>query len=210
MESKRADSGTLAEQGSRWGHSYMWISGLAYHCKRLQRSTPFGTNEHLRNFLTQHAQDWHRRLEVLQRLVDVLGPNTTALHNALRLMHASLLKRHLHLFRVLPWTVLRGWAQELDDLVIRFLSAALKIDAWPLSATHILRGPIAAGGLSFVSLVDEVSVNFLAGSLALRFHSHNDQQEETWPPGFDEAQGHDERITDSMPRSWTCPCWKRT
>ena len=162
-------------------------------------STPFGTNEHLRNFLTQHAQDWHRRLEVLQRLIEVLGPNTTALRNALRLMHASLLKRHLRLFRVLPWAVLRGWAQELDDSVVRFMSTTLNVDAWPLSATHVLRGPIAAGGLGFASLVDEVSVNFLAGSLALRFHSHNNHQEEPWPPGFDEAQGDYERITGSMP-----------
>ena len=160
-------------------------------------STPFGTNDHLRNFLTQHAQDWHRRLEVLQRLVDVLGPNTTALHNALRLMHASLLKRHLHLFRLLPWTVLRGWAQDLDESVLRFMSNTLKIDTWPLAATAVLRGPIAAGGLGFASLVDEV--NFLAGSLALRFHSHNNQQDEAWPPGFHEAQGHYERIAGSMP-----------
>ena len=79
------------------------------------------------------------------------------------------------------------------------MSNTLKIDTWPLAATAVLRGPIAAGGLGFASLVDEVSVNFLAGSLALRFHSHNHRQEEAWPQGCHEAQGHYERITGSMP-----------
>ena len=195
---RRADAGSMAGQNGGGRYSYMWLP--VWHSAAddyRDASTPFGTNAHLQNFLTQHARDWHRRLEVLQRLTEQLGPNSTALHNALRLL--SLLKRHLHLFRVLPWAALRGWAQELDDSTLRFIGHTLRIDAWPLSATHVLRGPIGAGGLGFASLVDEVSVNFLASSLALRFHSHNNHRDEAWPPGFDEAQGHYERMTGSMP-----------
>ena len=51
------------------------------------------------------------------------------------------------------------------------------------------------------ALGPKVSIAIIFLLVVLQSGKHaNTQQEEAWPPGFDEAQGHYERITGSMPQ----------
>ena len=110
-------------------------------------STRVGGHAFLEEFMVAQCDDFRRRLNTLVALVQRLGPSSGALHASLRVLRASLLQRHQHIVRSVPWPVLHPWAVRLDAMILEHLSLVLDLLAWTPAALASLRAPLDWYGL---------------------------------------------------------------
>ena len=160
-------------------------------------ATPVGGNQFLADFMEAHCQDFAKRLSTLQALVQHLGPNSGALHASLRVLRTSMLQRHQHVLRTVPWNVLRPWMERLDHMVLEHVSMALDIPTWTPQALAAMRAPLDRYGLGVLSLAHEAVLCYISGSLALQALDGNQASDDTWSMPFQLAAARYEELTST-------------
>ena len=106
-----------------------------------------------------------RRLRVLAALVHNLGPNTEALHIALKIARVNLNARHVHLFRYCARPVVHEWAAVLQTDLLEWLEGLLDLPLQHPQALHTLQTPVMQGGLGFLNPQHEAALHFLQACL---------------------------------------------
>ena len=87
--------------------------------------SPWATGDFTRAFLEEAREATQRRLRVLAALVKNLGPNTEALHIALKIARVNLNARHVHLFRYCARPVIHEWAAVLQRDLLEWFQGLL-------------------------------------------------------------------------------------
>ena len=130
-----------------------------------QDFTPLGAPTFTEEFLEETRAATQRRLRVLTTFVHNLGPQTEALHVALRTARVNLQTRHVHLYRFSDSESIQRWTGQLDMDIQEWLATLLDS---PLDTPHaqvVLRAPVGQGGLGFLSHQHEAAALHLLQAL---------------------------------------------
>ena len=111
--------------------------------------TPMGTGEFTRLFLEEARESTLRRLRVLSTFVHAMGPNTEALHVALRIARVNLQGRHVHLYRFCRRPAMHMWTATLDNDIRTWLGELLELPLVTPQAHVVFHTPVGLGGLGF-------------------------------------------------------------
>ena len=114
-------------------------------------ATPMGDWTFTEAFLDEAREATNRRLRILATFVQTLGPQTEALHVALRIARVNLLSRHVHVYRFCDRTLLHRWTATLDHDLQTWLANLSDIPLHTPQALVVLHTPVGQGGLGFLT-----------------------------------------------------------